>query len=283
MRAVPTAPGAANGPPWTDGAVPDRLSQPVWRSPLVEMERHRALLRFPTIGRLLVTIDAPPIVARQAGVGSAQVGWLVNGPARALQGLLGGHFALRGSAVLVDGEALLIAGSSGAGKSALAATLMRSGSTVLADGWVFVSPGTPPAVRVSGGDLHLWPDTVKALGMDGADGEMVRTGLTKRTFAGPPPPAGPSVPVSRLVLLSIGAPRGGDGAVVGRRPLDVPVAMRTVASLGYLSRAVAPLGLSADHARWLMALVSLRPVELSRRGGGMTESLRALARAVLEE
>jgi hypothetical protein len=278
MKAVTEAPGAG----WTDGAVPDRLSQPVWRSPLVEMERHRALLRFPTIGRLLVPNDAAPTVAREAGAGSAEVGWLVNGPVRALQGLLGGQFALRGSAVLVDGEALLIAGSSGAGKSALAATLMRSGSTVLADGWVFVSPGTPPAVQVSGADLQLWPDTVKALGMDGAEGETVRTGLTKRSFAGPAAPAGPTVPVRRLVLLSIGAPLGGDGAVVERRSLDVPAAMRRIAALGYLSQAVAPLGLSADHARWLMALVSSRPVELSRRGGSMAESLTALARAALE-
>jgi hypothetical protein len=280
MKPAAAAPGA--GGAWTDGTVPERLSQAIWRSPLVEIERDRALLRFPTIGRLLVPIDAPPIVARETGAGSAQVEWLVNGPVRALQGLLGGHFALRGSAVLVDGEALLIAGSSGAGKSALAATLMRSGYAVLADGWIFVSPGAPPTVRVSGADLALWPDTVNALGMNGAEGEMVRTGLTKRTFAGPPPPAEHIVPVHSLVLLSIGAPGGGAGAIVERRSLEVPVAMRTIATLGYLSQAVAPLGLSVDHARWLMALVSLRPVELSRRGGGMAESLTTLAQAALE-
>jgi serine kinase of HPr protein (carbohydrate metabolism regulator) len=51
---------------------------------------------------------------------------------------MGGHFALRGSAVLANGEALVITGNSGVGKSALAAALTRSGASVLADGYVFV-------------------------------------------------------------------------------------------------------------------------------------------------
>lgn len=276
-----TGPEATGGGAWADGTVPHCLPQPIWRSPLVEIERDRALMRFPTIGRLLVAHDSPPIVERAAGSGGVQVEWLVNGPAVGLQGLLRGHFALRGSAVMVDGEALLIAGPSGAGKSALAATLMRSGYAVLADGWVFVSPGTPPELLTSGPGVALWPDTVRALDMDEPEGEVVRPGLTKMTFAGPPSATGPSVPVRRLVLLSIGPPAGGKGAIVGQRALDMASAMRTIAVLGYLSQAVAPLGLSADHARWLMALLSLGPVELSRRGGGMAQSLTALAEAAL--
>ena len=228
MRAVATAPGAADGSAWTDGAVPDRLSSCRLAVPAGGDATSTSVAALP---------DHRPAARahrRSADRGAAgrrrqrrgRTGF-VNGPVRALQGLLGGHFALRGSAVLVDGEALLIAGSSGAGKSALAATLMRSGSHRPGRWLCLREPGTPPTVRVSGTELGLWPDTVKALGMDGADGELVRPGLAKRAFAGPLPPTGPSVPVRRLVVLSIGAPRGGDGAVVEPRPLDLPAAMRT--------------------------------------------------------
>jgi hypothetical protein len=278
---VGSAPGAAGQVDWTDGTVPDRLPHAVWRSPLVELQRQQALLRFPTVGRFLVPTEGPPTVERQAGVGRADVDCFVNGPLRALQGLLGGQFALRGSAVVVEGEALLIAGCSGAGKSALAAALMRSGSPVVADGYVFVDAGARPTVRVTPTKLALWPDTVRALGMDSADGDLVRPGLAKRAFASPLPPIGPSIPVRKLVVLSIGTERGGQGPIVETRPLDLPAAIERTAALGYLGQAIKPLGLSGHHARWLMSLVSLQPVELSRRGGDMAESLTELARAVL--
>ena len=61
-------------------------------------------------------------------------------------------------AVLVDDGALLIAGDSGAGKSALVATLMRTGSPVVADGYIFVDAGAPPTVRVTSTKVGLPPD-----------------------------------------------------------------------------------------------------------------------------
>jgi len=64
------------------------------------------------------------------------------------------------------------------------------------------------------------------------------------------------------------------------RYLELPTAMRTLASLGYLRQAIAPLGVIDDHFRWLASLVSLRPVELCRGGGDMAESLEGLALAV---
>ena len=283
MTLASPAPEATGQVAWADGPVPDRLPHAVWRSPLVEVQRQEGLFRIPTVARLLVPTDGPPTVERRAGVGAAELDCFVNGPVRALQGLLGGHFALRGSAVLVDDGALLIAGDSGAGKSALAATLMRTGSPVVADGYIFVDAGEPPTVRVTSTKVGLWPDTVRALEMDSAHGELVRTGLAKRAFASPVPLAGDNIPVRKLVVLSIGAPSGGShGPIVEPQSLDLPTAMRTVAALGYLGQAVTPLGLSREHARWLMSLVSLRPVQLSRRGGGMAESLAELARAAVD-
>ncbi len=184
---------------WADGPVPHRLPYAVWRSPLVEVQRQQGLLRVPTVARLLVPTDGAVTVERRAGVADAGLDCFVNGPVQALRGLLCGHFALRGSAVVLDDGALLIAGNSGAGKSALAATLMRTGSPVVADGYVFVDAGAPPTVRVSCTKVGLWPDTVTALGMDSADGQLVRTGLAKRAFASPVPPPRDNIPVCKLV------------------------------------------------------------------------------------
>ncbi len=248
----------------------------------MEVERRQALFRVPTIGRFLVPIEGPPTVERRAGADVLDVECVVEGPVRALQGLMGGHFALRGSAVLANDEALVITGNSGVGKSALAAALMRSGASVLADGYVFIDAGTPPTLRVTRGRLDLWPDTVTALGLDAADGEIVRAGLGKRAFAGGPPCPRDHVRVRSLVILSAvpSSTSTGPTPPAEARHLELPKAMRALASLGYLRQAIAPLGVGDDHFRWLASLVSLRPIELCRRGGAMAESLEGLARGV---
>lgn len=268
---------------WTDGRAPERLPHALWRSPLVEIELGQALLRLPTIGRFLVPLDGLPTVERRAGVDRTEVKCFVEGPVRALQALLGGHFALRGSAVLVNGVALVITGDSGVGKSALAAALMQAGASVVADGYVLFDAYTQPILRVARDRVDLWPDTVKALGMDAAAGELVRAGLTKRAFASQPPPTGPQVPVDRLVVLSSGANGMGPSATAEARSLDLTTGMRTVASLGYLRQAIVPLGLSDNHFQWLTSLISLRPVEVRRPSGDISESLGALVRVVLDE
>ena len=138
------------------------------------MELRQALVRLPTIGRFLVPVDGLPTVERHPGADSLDVECVIEGPVRAVQGLMGGHFALRGSAVLANGEALVITGISGVGKSALAAALMRSGASVLADGYVFVDAGTPPMLRVTRGRVDSgrtlsrpWAWTVPAVSSSG--------------------------------------------------------------------------------------------------------------------
>jgi hypothetical protein len=258
------------------------LAHTVWRSPLVEIERRRALLRVPTVGRFLASLDGLPTVQRLSGIDGTEAEYFASRPVPALQALLGGHFALRGSAVLVNDQALLVTGYSGVGKSALAAALTRSGTPVLADAYVFVDAGTPPTLRVTRTTLDLWPDTVEALGMDDTGGLPLRAGLAKRSYAGPPTRTGPTVPVGKVVILGVGSPRAAK-TEVGAHNLHLPAAIELLTSLGYLSRAVDALGFNAEHFAWLTSLLSLRPVEIWRPGGNIAESLDALAREVLEK
>ncbi len=271
---------AGRMPTWADGRTPERLPRVVWQSPLVELEHHQALLHLPTIGRFFVPLDGLPTVERYAGADRSDVECVVEGPVRALQGLMGGHFALRGSAVLANGEAVVITGNSGVGKSALAAALMRSGASVLADGYVFVDAGCPPTLQVTRGRVDLWPDTVMALGLGSARGELVRAALGKRAFIGPSACNQSHVPVRSLVILTAAAAPTSSTPSTKARYLEVPAAVRALASLGYLRQAIAPLGASHDHFRWLASLVSLRPVDLCRPRGDMAQSLEALASAV---
>jgi len=162
----------------------------------------------------------------------------------------------------------------------LAATLARSGASVLADGYVFVDAGTPPTLRVTRGRVDLWPDTVTALGLDCADGELVRGALSKRAFAGPTPCTQHHVPVRSLFVITVAPSLTSPTPTAEARYLDLSTSMRTLASLGYLRQAIAPLGASDEHFRWLTSLVSLRPVELCRPGADMAESLQKLASAV---
>ena len=111
-------------------------------------------------------------------------------------------------AVLVDDGALLIAGDSGAGKSALVATLMRTGSPVVADGYIFVDAGAPPTVRVTSTKVGLPPD-------GHADGRRARVpGASGHAFGPEPRPR----PLAHVAGLAAARPIVSRGRRHSRKP-----------------------------------------------------------------
>lgn len=91
-----------------------------------------------------------------------------------------GLVPLHAAAVEVDGEALILAGPSGVGKSTLAAAFWRRGHRLLAD-------DIAPFALTEGGALlmpglarvRLWQDSLEAVGLDAQAMEPCRAGIAK--------------------------------------------------------------------------------------------------------
>lgn len=74
-----------------------------------------------------------------------------------------GLFPLHGSAVEIDGQVVILLGERGAGKSTLAAALMRAGHRLIADDVSVISPALTVASGV--GRSKLWADSLDHFGV----------------------------------------------------------------------------------------------------------------------
>ena len=92
-----------------------------------------------------------------------------------------GVVAFRASAVATEAGAVLFAGGSGVGKSALLAALVARGHAMLADVATAVAPGEGGGVQALPAfpRIHLWADALDGLGWRGQAGETVRAGVEK--------------------------------------------------------------------------------------------------------
>lgn len=88
-------------------------------------------------------------------------------------------FFLHGSSVVIDGSAVIIVGSSGAGKSSLAASLVQHGGRILSDDTTRLELGAgAPFVYASYPLRRLYSNTIEHLGlsMEGASAIISREG-----------------------------------------------------------------------------------------------------------
>jgi hypothetical protein len=103
---------------------------------------------------------------------------LLGGPGFGLAAFLQGSAVLHGSCVVADGRAVSFVGSSGAGKSTMAAAVVDAGATFCSDGMTLVDPGT--AICYSGpARWKLCDDSVASLNYSVAELERVSEGSRK--------------------------------------------------------------------------------------------------------
>ncbi len=96
---------------------------------------------------------------------------------------LDGELALHGSAVAVDGRAVVMLGGSGLGKSTLAAALVAGGGELLADDAVAVE-GSPARVIATERDHWLDAAAREHLGLAPLDADRAKGPLAARAVAG---------------------------------------------------------------------------------------------------
>jgi hypothetical protein len=99
---------------------------------------------------------------------------IVLGPLLALSLELRGLLCLHGSAVAVDGHAVVFLGPKHHGKSTLATALTAAGASLVGDDLIAVAPGTPARVWPGVPSVRLWDDAVGVLPLDELCNSVVR-------------------------------------------------------------------------------------------------------------
>jgi hypothetical protein len=181
--------------------------------------------------------DAPPETVRLFLLGSA-FGALLH-----QRGILPIH----GSALGYGGEAFILTGVTGAGKSTLAAALVRKGCKLLTDdvaAVTFDSAGTPWA-QPAYPQQKLWRDSANA--MELATGRLIRVMADMEKYAVPAVGRYQGEPAALSTIFHLLKPAGAESGKLGLEPVrgvdKLPLILRNV----YRPRFVKGLGIQGEH------------------------------------
>ncbi|GAB5537300.1 MAG: hypothetical protein Rubg2KO_35490 [Rubricoccaceae bacterium] len=120
-----------------------------------------------------------------------------------------GMLVLHGAALDVNGQAVVLLGEKGAGKSTTAAALIARGHRLLTDDLVALDPSaSAPTVLPGPTQMKLWPEAIEAIGLD-ATVTPFFDGLAKGIWAEAPTTARPT-PLALVVSLGWGEPEWTD-------------------------------------------------------------------------
>lgn len=191
-----------------------------------------------------------------------------------------GLLPLHASCVRIGEKAVAFAGSSGAGKSIMAAALMQAGCEVLSDDIAVLdteSSDTPVALPVFP-RLSLWKDVVEQLALANTDLSRVRPGIEK--YSVPVDHAFASQPTRLAAIYYLRRERRGETDVI--HPLKGAAAVRAAATAVYRAGIVPALG---PHQRVLMRLTALCAASRSYHFGCQPgfDALAARAAAMVAE
>jgi hypothetical protein len=186
-----------------------------------------------------------------------------------------GCLVLHGSAVEVNGEAVLFCGASGAGKSSLAAALAAAGRRLVSDDVcaIRVRNGIPTLFS-DGRALKLWADVVDHMRV--LPGEPVRRGFEKYWVPLPSANAGSAaLPVRQIYFLRDAAPPRSPGI----EPLGLVDAAELLRRCAYRQRLIRVLGQDGHWLRQSLQLLSTAKaawLTRERRLDALPESLAML-------
>lgn len=159
------------------GKVPGQIAgNCIHRGPNWEMSEDTFIIHVPRVGAYLIEAGnrivyeaAPKVEDRDVGLFLFDVALPILLHQRKI-------VALRASAVLVNGKAVLLCGASGTGKSILADSLARRGYPVLADTCASISlEAGGPYLLPEGPMIRLWGRALEKKGLDPADHTVLRS------------------------------------------------------------------------------------------------------------
>ncbi len=232
------------------------------------------VLDWPAVGRFTIRPRGRVQVEPARGAPAALVREFARGPVAAVRSRQQGQLVLHGSAVAINGRAVVICGASGWGKSTLAAALHRQGHRLLADDFAAIrTTARGPVMHAGPPGLKLWPDSAHALGLDIGNLPRVHPLIEKRRV--PTRRARrQAMLLGRVVILAPGAP----GEIT---PLGPQHALIEILRHSYGARTLAALH-AADHFARCAALVRAVPVARLRAPRSLAQ-LPHLVRLVEEQ
>ncbi len=166
------------------GDVPEKLIDPVEEGVLYSVASGTFLLSMPGIARYLARDGCEIIIQPEPGALPEEIRLFLLGSVWAAVLHQRGLLTLHASGVITPLGAVLFAGRSSRGKSALALAMHLRGYTAIADDTIAVAvkSGNPLAYPTFP-QLRIWPDTAHHLGLKYADLLPLRPKLLKRAFS----------------------------------------------------------------------------------------------------
>ena len=163
------------------GPVPENLANPRSSGATWQIAGKQFLLRIPEIVRFLLTEGREIVFAPETEAGAADVAIFILGTVFGILLHQREQVVLHASAVRVNGRAVLFCGSSGAGKSTIAAALAQRGYPLVTDDVcaVTVTDAGASTVNPDGRQLKLWAQAIERLDLAARRGERVRASLEK--------------------------------------------------------------------------------------------------------
>jgi hypothetical protein len=210
------------------------------------------LLRIPNVARFLLTDGQEIAFEAEPGADADDIPIFILGTAFGILLHQREQIVLHGSAVRVNGKAILFCGPSGAGKSTLAAALSQRGYPLITDDFCAITAteaGTP-MVHPDGRQLKLWAQAIEKLDLQESRGARVRSRLEK-FYVDPGHTHGEALPLGLVYALRQARPPFVPGI---ERPnvVDAAILLRQNA---YRPRLVARMGqkVSYFHAAAMVA------------------------------
>jgi hypothetical protein len=167
------------------GHIPELLPEPVWSSPFVSIfPDGSALVRVTAAGQFLVRDGCEITVERAPGSTPLDIETFLLSAVAGVVLHQRGVLPLHASCVEIDRMAIALCGTSGLGKSTLAAALVSKGAILLSDDICAVRFSGEGAFAVQGSaGLRLWPDSRNALQSDEMSWFPIRAGHAKQVKA----------------------------------------------------------------------------------------------------
>lgn len=178
---IADSPGRAPEVTIRRGPVPDNLPGRSAAGPTWQIAGRQFLLRIPDIARFLLKDGDEIVFAPETDDGLADVPIFILGTVFGILLHQREQIVLHASAVRVNGKAVLFCGSSGAGKSTMAAALAQHGYSLVTDDFctICVNGSGTPMAHPDGRQLKLWAQAIDRLDLAPSRGERVRKSLEK--------------------------------------------------------------------------------------------------------
>ena len=248
------------------GKVPISITGAIERTKIYQVTKNQFLFQVPRVGSYYVT-DGNSIVVEPAEQSEERfVRLFLLGTAFGSLLMQRGILPIHGSAVVINGNCLIITGVSGAGKSTLLAAFRKQGYSFLTDDVAAVTVDTDGVVWVHSAypQQKLWRDSAEVMGVDTTSLSPVIIDIDK--FAVPVHNGFWQSPVPLVAVYELEAKKCRDVTV---KPLAGMDKLAVLMSHTYRPWLIEGLGLKAEHFKQCISVANKVAVACLTRPEGV--------------